>query len=291
MTHHSNNWNGSDSYKMDHEDSLSIVADIMLAYNIDCSGMFKNEIYKLYVSLYSDKLYCIIHEVVSSTREPIVIMTIVSKIGMFIPPKHRIGLSTYKYFLNNIRYYSGVLGRVEVSCTLPMIYMAKERMQFLQKFRDDEIFRKEFKFSTDVESRIDMLRKFIDLNICSIGEFSLPVSSKSIYNTPAKVIFYKEKIEMLDLQNNEKKLVENSQEYSLSEFLSLIDDKNGCIWKSMRDRLSNNRNIFSLITLLNLKSKILERIEQWKNLDGYKFNCYPEGIFKIINSINLIELS
>jgi hypothetical protein len=291
MTHHINNRIYTDAYKMDNLDRLSIVTDIMVAYNIESSGMFKNEIYKLHDSLRTDKLYSIIREVVFSSREPIIIMTIVSRIGMFIPPKYRIGLSTYKYFLNNIRYYSGILGRVEIPCTLPMIYMAKDRMRFLQNFRDDEIFRKEFKFSTDVKTRLDMLQKFIDLNICSIGDFSLPVSSKSIYNTPAKVIFYKEKIEMLDLQNNEKGLVESSHSYSLSEFLSLIDDKNSCIWKSMRDRLSNNRNIFSLITLLNLKSKILERLEQWRNLDGYKLNCYPEGIFKIIKSINLIELS
>ena len=238
--------------------TLSYIMDIFLAYGLCPSGLSEIEISKIVENISRvKKTFTFLQKAVNSNRHPYTIMTISSKFGMFIPPRKRIGLDAYNFFLNNIKYYESTFDRVSQQVpSLYEIYMANDKVNLLMKFRDDEILKPPYKFTRNYNTRKDMIQNFIDNNITIHGQFSLDINTRKVYGSKAKVITYQE--------GDNKKL------YSTDEFFLLIDHQRSVIWK-------DSREAFSRLSLHHLRQQILEKSNQWKNRDSaFQYNGPPE---------------
>ena len=85
--------------------AFSYIMDIFLAYGLCPSGLNETEISKIVENISRvKKTFPFLQEVINSNRHPYTIMNISAKFGMFIPPRKRVGLDAYNFFLNNIKY-------------------------------------------------------------------------------------------------------------------------------------------------------------------------------------------
>jgi len=250
-----------------HTPAFSYIMDIFLAYGLCPSGLNETEISKIVDNISRVKnTYQFLHEAVNSNRYPYTIMTISSKFGMFIPPRKRIGLDAYDFFLNNIKYYESTFDRVSQQVpNLYEIYMANDKVSLLMKFRDDEILKHPYKFTRNYSDRKDMIQSFIDNNITIHGQFSLDINTRKVYGSKAKVIKYQEAGSPVKV-------------YSTDEFCLLVDHHRGIIWKDPKGYLDpSGENAFSRLSLHHLRQQILEKSNQWKSRDlAFQYNGPPE---------------
>jgi len=243
-------------------DSLpeSYIRDIFSAYGFSLSSLdHEKQICLLNKISNIKKTFPYLREVVSSDRYPRTIMLLSSKIGMYIPPRKRIGLAAYNFYLSNIKYYESILERSFVGSKIPSIhdiFMAKDRVAFLMKYRDDEVLQPGYQFSRNYENRRNMIEKFISDNILIYGEFNLENNSKTSYATRARVITY-----------SDGKITLN---YSATELLKLFDLSRGVLWKNIQGfNVPCEALAFHRLALLHLRRQILEKFGQWRHRDNH----------------------
>jgi hypothetical protein len=243
---------------------LIYTIDIFAAYGLCPSGLNDDELHRVNNSIIqTKKTFPFLQEAVESNRYPYTIMSIAAKIGMFIPPRKRIGIDTYNFFVANIKYYEATFERASQQVpTLYDIYMANDKVGLLMKFKDDEILRSNYKFSRNYSSRKEMIENFIENNINIYGQFVLENNSRGIYSSKVKCISYYEK--------------KNRTTYSTNEFLSLVDFQRGVIWK-------NPQESFNRLSLHHLRQQILEKSSQWKNRDSAIHYNGPPELYSLLN--------
>ena len=252
-------------------------SDILNAYDLSASGLSPSEISTILENLQLHrKTYSYLEEAVKSNRYPYTVMLVAAKIGMYIPPRKRLGIAAYKFFISNIRYYEATFERADQEVPgLYTIYMAKDKVNMLMKFRDDEILKAGYQFSRNYSSRLDMINKFIAENISVYGYFSLDSNSRKSYGSKAKVITYQE--------------AGQKWSYSANEFLLLMDMSRGTVWKNSSGFLSNSSAVaFSRFSLHHLRQQILEKFEQWRHRDGLIQTTGPTELYNIL--VNLENL-
>lgn len=242
--------------------------DVMSAYGFP--GKISS--FEIFFTLQKKPSFPYLWEVILSNRYPTTIMLLASKIGMYIPPKFRVGLHSYNFYLANVKYYDLAISRLcrgdpLIAPTFSQIYLASDHYKFLIKFRDDEILQANYKFSRNYSDRSLMIKKFIDDNIIPFGEFSLLTNSQSAYNNRAKNIKYTEGTTVLY--------------YSTSEFIRAIDLRFHCIWKNSSAKIR-----FKNLCLIKLRHQIFELITKWKNRDPSK--SLPKELVTILSSLDII---
>lgn len=247
--------------------NTSYIIDIFSAYGLCPSGLNDNEIAKIIDNITrTKKTFPFLQDAVQSYRYPYTIMIIAAKIGMFIPPRRRVGLDAYTFFIANIKFYEATFERAHQQVpNLYEIYMSNDRVGLLMKFRDEEILQQCYKFSrNNYSTRKEMIDSFIENNVSIYGQFSLENNSRTVYATKVKVISY---------QEGQQKLT-----YSTNEFLLLFDLQRGIVWKDPQGFLNpSNHLAFSRLSLHHLRQQILEKCGQWKNRDGAcQYNGPPE---------------
>lgn len=253
--------------------------DYFLAYGLTPSGLDSDQMDALYQQLKQTKrTFTFLEEAVQSNRYPYIIMVIAAKIGMYIPPRKRIGQLTYQFFLNNIQYYESTF---EQKAGVPSIYeiaMSTDKVRLLSRYRDNEILQPGYKFSRNYSTRPEMIESFIMNNIVVHGQFKLESCSKSCYSTRAQVISYTD--------------LKTKSYYSTAELLSLFDLIRGVVWKESRAFYEPQSAVpFSRLSLHHLRQQILQRLEQWRHRDGYtQYKPSPE-LHNLLNNLESILAS
>lgn len=255
--------------------------DILLAYGLSPGGLNEDEITNLISNItQSKKTFSALQEAVNSNRYPYTIMKIAAKVGMFIPPRKRIGLEAYKFFIHNIKYYDNTFERCGQQVpNLYDIYMSKDRINLLMKFRDNEILRPGFRFSRNYSNRKEMITNFINNNILTHGQFSLESNSRKAYSTKAKVIMFTEYV-----NGQIQKFL-----YGTDEFINLIDIPRRLVWRDPQGfRNPQTHLAFSRLSLHHLRQQILEKFEQWRQRDGFGQFMAPSKLSNILTSLENI---
>lgn len=258
------------------QNSPDIDYDYLLAYGLNPSGLNPIEIKSTYDQLrQSKRTFPFLEEVILSNRYPYTIMVIAAKVGMYIPPRKRVGISTYNFFINNIRYYETTFDRGGRVPNLYEIAMAKDKVGLLMRFRDNEILQPGYKFSRNYTTRKEMIENFITNNITVHGQFKLESCSRKAYSTRAKVIVYTDPT--LKLQ------------YSTSEFLSLFDLGRRVVWRDPQAFFNPQGSLpFSQLSLHHLRQQILERIEQWRHREGTTQASGTPELHTLLNNLEII---
>lgn len=264
--------------------SESYIRDIFIAYGLSISGLKSDEKYRLLTEIsHTKKTFPYLREIIKSDRHPHTVMRLSSKVGMYIPPRKRVGLNAYRFYLANIKYYETILDRpfIDVKIlTIHDIFMAKDRLAFLMKHRDDEILKPEFKFSKTYENRKDMLEKFILNNILVYGEFSLKNNSRTSYSTKARVIIYNEPTQKITMS------------YSTAELLQLFDLSRGVLWKNPQAFYAPREDLaFSRLSLLHLRKQILEKFNQWRHRDNAHYINGSAELYQILVNLEHILIN
>lgn len=246
--------------------SFCHIMDIFYAYGLSTSGLNESELNRILDNInQTKKTFPYLQRVINSDRYPYTIMTISSKIGMYIPPQKRLGLDTYSFFLNNIKYYEATFDRESQQVPdLYQIYMSNDKVSLLMKFKDPEILKHPYKFTRNYNNRKEMIQNFIKDNINIHGQFKLDINTRKVYESDVKVIKYQEG--------------SITKSYSLYDFYSLIDREKGIVWKDPQGFLDKDeKNTFSRLSLHHLRQQILEKSNQWKNRDtSFQYNGPPE---------------
>jgi hypothetical protein len=228
--------------------------DYITAYQLNGVGLSSKELNDLCLELrQSKRTFTLLEEAVLSDRHPYTIMILAGKIGMYIPPRKRVGLDAYNFFISNIHYYDNVITGSK-PLTVYEVLMSRDRINFLMRFKDNEILRIGYKFSRNYSSRLEMIQNFITNNVLIHGEFKLTSNSPYLYSTKAKVIQFK-------IQNEHHK-------YSVIELSNILNAKQ-----------------FSKLSLQHLKQQILDKLQQWKYHPQAKDLNSPQ----LINLLNRIE--
>lgn len=212
--------------------SIWYISDILKAYQISTIGCEEAELRNIIVKLSSKKTFQYIYEVVSSNRYPYTIMFIAAKIGMYIPPKLRIGLETYKFFIDNIQFYEHIKLKQKMPEKTELMYSNNVK-EYLFTLRDDMILTKGYKFTRNYKNRFEMIDDFYKENIFKHGNFTLLSNHKKVYEHNIKVFLYENSID--------KHL------YSSDEIIKMISS-----------------NMIDLHIILDLKKKILEKLSKFK---------------------------
>lgn len=219
--------------------------DYITAYQLSVIGCTSKELIDLCSELRQAKrTFSLLEEAVLSDRHPYTIMMIAGKVGMYIPPRKRIGINAYNFFVSNIHYYDNVNQNAN-ALNIREILLSRDRIGFLMRFRDNEILKAGYKFSRNYSSRLEMIQNFINSNVLIHGEFRLESNSRHLYGTKAKVIHY--------IKGEER------VRYSTSELFSVLNEKG-----------------FSKLSLHHLKQQILEKLEQWKHRDHCQNSDSPQ---------------
>lgn len=256
----------------------SVDQDYLLAYGFTPFGLDPSELIALYQQLKQTKrTFPFLEEAILSNRYPYTIMVIAAKIGMYIPPRKRVGIMTYQFFINNIQSYEPTFER-DSGARVPGIYeiaMARDKVGLLSRHRDDEILQPGYKFSRNYSTRQEMIENFISNNITVHGQFKLESCSRTSYSTKAKVIVY--------LDSTSKLL------YSTTELLSLFDMIRGVVWRDPRAFFEPQSFIpFTRLSLHHLRQQILERLEQWRHRDGYAQSGSSPELHNLLNNLESI---
>lgn len=250
--------------------------DYLLAYGLTPSGLSPSEVKATYHQLRQTKrTFPFLEEAILSNRYPYTIMVIAAKIGMYVPPRKRVGVTTYNFFINNVRYYETVFDRSGSGEQVPSIYeiaMSKDKVAFLSRFKDNEILRPGYKFSRNYTTRREMINNFITNNIIVHGQFRLENCSQPTYGTKVKVVIYEDTAVRL--------------QYSTNDLLSLCDMSRGVVWKD------HSANVpFSQLSLHHLRQQILERLEQWRQRDGYSQPPSTPQLHSLLTNLEVLLAS
>ena len=252
--------------------------EILGAYGLQQNFASKNEaLIKIRALHKQKKTFNNLLSVIQSTRSAYDVMLHASHIGMYIPVTKRYGLEAYHFYMNNVKYYEKVMDRCELSVPPPKIldiFLGDNRMNLLLSLRDDEILTPPYTYSINYSDRVNMLKHFMHMNFDTIGEFDLPSNSRTVYGTKFCTIFYS----CFIVSNNS--IAEF--EYSTEEFLRLIDEDSKCVYTD-----TAKKHIFSELSLLGLRKKILEKLAQWKIRDNNNDIAAPR-LYKIFQKLDRI---
>lgn len=256
----------------------SVDQDYLLAYGLSSFGLDSNELTSLYQQLKQTKrTFPFLEEAILSNRYPYTIMVIAAKIGMYIPPRRRVGIATYQFFINNIQYYEATFERESIGRP-PNIYeiaMSRDKIGLLSRYRDNEILQPGYKFTRNYSARREMIESFIANNITVHGQFKLESCSRRSYSTKARVISYNDLTTKL--------------QYSTTELLSLFDMTRGVVWKDPRAFHEPHVFIpFSRLSLHHLRQQVLERLEQWRHRDGFGHTESNPELHNLLNNLESI---
>ncbi len=249
--------------------SRSDLSDLFQAYGLESSGVSSGQIRELIEHLSSTKrTWSVLQEILESNRHPITVMKIAYKAGMLIPMKRRYGLDAYRHFLENVKYYDLITDEVK-SLDLYEIYLSIDPIKFLMRYRDSDLVQVGFIPGQDRE---EALRKFYRNTLEVYGTFTLESNSRSTYSTKAKVIRYRSPYE--DIY------------YSASDLTILFDLSRGILWKD-RQGFGDPRPelAFNRLALHQLRQRILEKFEQWRNRDGFKQASGPPELHTILTGL------
>jgi len=241
--------------------------DFFLAYGFSMSGMNSNQqAENIFIHLGKIKrTFPLLNEAIFSDRHPYTIMKIAGEMGMYIPPKSRLGLAAYRFFIHNLKYYEEVLEQPDP--TIYEIIMATDSVQFLMKFKDHQILKAGYKFTRNYKDRREMIEQFIQENILQYGKFQLTTHSRKVYDTKAKTIEYKDHKEKLH--------------FSVNDFLDKVDLKNRRVMKTQTEAFTN-------LSLIHLRQQLLKQIEQWYQRDGYMQNYISKSLQNLLNALERI---
>lgn len=243
---------------------MSYLNDIIKCYDLTIEDLTNEEIDQLLQLIaHSKKTYPFLIQCIESNRYPYTVMVIASKVGMYIPPIKRYGLATYKYFIRNLKYYENVLQRDQTKYMSPNIheiYLSDNPIEYLQKFRDDEILIPGIIFSRNYKTRMEMLNRYINENFFSHGRFILLGTNKELYNiTPLFSFDFKTQRKTIDL-TEVKELVSSGKLHALALFSLYIE-----IYKFMNQYRRNDCSVIiwddfkSIIGMIDKKIK-----DEWK---------------------------
>lgn len=258
-----------DTHEILSELSPETISEIFSAYKLPLTGL-KNDQIKIYLNqLHSNKkTFPYLLDAVTSDRHPFTIMLISCKFGMYIPPKQRVGIKSYQFFINNVNYYETTFERsTETIPNIESLILDPNPVKTLMKFRDDEILKTEHYFDRNYNDRRDMIEEFVRNNVAVNGNFDLVTNSRSCYSSNAKTIIYTDP--------NIKVL------YSCYDLLGLFDHGRGKLW---RDQYMNSE--FNKLALANLREKILKKLAQWKNRDIASGLSVPIELVKILENLD-----
>lgn len=249
--------------------SRSDLADLFRAYGLGSSGVSSDQIKELLNHLGSTKrTWPFLQEAVDSNRHPVSCMKIAAKAGIIIPAKRRYGLNAYNHLLDNIKYYDSISDEVK-SLDLYEVYLSIDPIKFLMRYRDSDLIQVGFIPGLDRE---EALRKFYRDTLEIYGTFTLESNSRSTYSTQAKVIRYRSQYE--DIY------------YAASDLMILFDLSRGILWKT-RQGFGDPRPelAFNRLSLHQLRQRILEKFEQWRNRDGFKQTNCPAELQSILTGL------
>jgi len=223
---------------------------LIVSYGLKLVGLGPSEISDLAGKIRETKFTSkLIASVWKSNRYPYTVMFLAARVGMYIPPIHRVGFKAFEFFIHNIRYYEATFyrhGRPFPSTE--EIFLSNDQINLLMKFRDDEILQNGVKWSPKYNDRKEMLHKFIEDNINVRGVFHLDPNSRSSYSPVARIILYTQ---------GDKRLA-----FNIEELGRAIDPQKKIVWKSENTH-------FDPLSLLQLRSLILKKFGQWKDRVGY----------------------
>lgn len=249
--------------------SYSYLYDVLAAYGLP-GKLFNSTIL---TQLKKKSSFPYLWEVIISDRYPTTVMLLASKIGMYIPPRFRVGLASYNFYVANVKYYETVIERLsntDHKFQVPdfnEIYLATDRYAFLLQFRDDEILQAKYRFSRNYTDRGSMIKKFIVDNFVSFGEFTLLTTSRSSYSGRHRNIKYTDKNTVCY--------------FSTADFLRLVDRRCRKVWKD-----PTHQDWFSTITLVKFKKLVNQYINKWKQQDFTK--PIPKDFTTIIHELDSI---
>ena len=253
------------------------IIDIFSAYSLSPAGLTIDDISRIINNVViSKKTFPFLQEVINSNRYPTTIFVIANKLGMYIPYGKRVGLETYHFFLANIKYYEPLFERAgQQFPEFYDIYMSKDRLNLLMKFRDDEFCRKGYKVTKNYSSRLEMLQYFIEHNILIHGEFSLECNSRTSYSTKAKIITYQ--------KSGEK------TSYNPDELTAKYDVHRKVFWKDHIGFLDPKPEYaFSRLNLHLLRQLLLEKFELWRQRDGSPQCTAPQNLCVLFINLETI---
>lgn len=257
----------------------SEVVDVFLGYGLSPVGLTQSNITRLLDEISKiKKTFSYIQSAIKSNRHPYQIMFIAAEIGMYIPPRKRVGIEAYQFFINNVRYYEATYERPLPKDTFPtiqQIYMANNRVEYLMKFRDDEILRQGFKFSRNYSTRPEMIDNFILNNVMIYGEFKLDNTSRRSYSSKAKVITY---TEPSSVKGQLTKI-----QYNTTDLFRFFDINSKIVWKDPVSKIP-----FHKLSLLGLRQQILEKFSQWRIRDGYSQFNGPADLYQLLVNLESI---
>jgi hypothetical protein len=240
--------------------------DFFLAYGLSLVN-FNSEAEETLLHLQKIKrTFPLLTEIIFSDRHPYTIMQIASRIGMYIPPKKRVGIFAYEFFIANVSYFEDV--REQPDPSLYDIHQANDSLKFLMKFKDCQILKSGYKFSRNYNDRRSMLEKFINENILPYGKFKLVSHAQNVYDSKAQVITY---------TDHRKK-----QHFSVQDLLKRINQNNDC------SESGEKHPPFSNLSLLHLRQQILEQIEQWHHRDGSGKNYVAPSLQNLLQYLETI---
>lgn len=211
---------------------LCYITEILKAYQISTIGCEELELRNIITKLFTKKTFQPIVDVVTSNRYPYTIMFIAAKIGMYIPPKLRIGIETYNFFINNIHHYEHIRLKQKNPEKMELVYSNNPKV-FLYSLRDDMILTKGYKFTRNYKDRSEMIEDFYKENLQKYGHFTLLSNHKKIYDHNIKTFLYENPTE--------------KHMYSSDEIIKMVSS-----------------NMVDLHIILDLKKKILEKLGQFR---------------------------
>lgn len=269
--------------------------DLFSAYRLSMAGLTKETqaIYLQQLRL-SKRTMPYLLEVILSNRHPYTIIKIAHKIGMYIPPRERIGLKAYRFFLHNINYYEPVFDRSSQSVpSFYEIFLSRHPVALLMKFRDDEILQGNYIFNRNFSDRRQMIEDFLERNITNQGKFELDSNSRRSYSGRAKIITFTQTLPMIrEQKDGDTQRTHNTQRtqekqrtlhFTVNELLKLVDLRQGLIWKDIQKRES-----FSRLSLHHLRQQILMKFQQWRHRDmTFQFNGPPE-LKQLLDALEII---
>ena len=250
---------------------MSADQDIFIAYGLYQTGLSSAEIQKKINEIAKiKKTYPYLYNVIYSDRKPITIMKEAEKIGMFIPPFKRYGTQTYLFYINNINYYENIFNRLYLTYPSELeIIRSSDPYELLSMYTDSEIRKDGLMFLLNYNNRKEMIEHLIENNYKIFGVFSLPYNSRSKYDLMTPLILYNE--------NGVQSV------YSISFFLNNYDQKKKLIYKE--------QNLpFNILSLYQLRHKILEKFPKWKDMSEYTSYYFIDGEKKAFKDHILISL-
>ena len=217
--------------------------EILAAY--DFTGPVNS---KVEANLASMGTFPYIKHAVESDRSVETINGIAHKIGMCIPQNLQKGDLAYSYFIANASKYERVLAGVPRDFpSLESIFLKTNYTDYISQFQDDYLV----SASPDIHtSRENLIVQFIEENIYSVGRFTLPIDTLSVYKNSKTECFVYQASGQVEVQMS---------------------------MDGIRDGI--NKKQFSELTLMHLRQTLLEKVHFWTQTTSKKIKVNAVELF------------